>query len=162
MKKYGITRFHFVELQQLQYVWNTPIPTQFNSYRHFYWYLLHKHEVNAVEHNSSCSYLKCCIYLHTIKKQNTRKKTPKAPNKTSDLVPCVQIQAEIFQCMKDTVRPWQAAVYCIVWFLPPSLPQYWSSLNRLKCYRGSHHKIQPACSMNIISTNVRNQEAQET
>lgn len=107
------------------YVWggdNTPTCTLFNSYGQFYCYLLHKHEVHAaVEPNALCS---CCLYLHILKKAKYQETQPKAPNKTLDLVLCVQIQAEIFQCVKDTVRPWQAAVCCIVWFLPPSLPQY--------------------------------------
>lgn len=78
------------------------------------------------------------------------------------LVPCVQIKVQILHCVKDTVRPWQAVVCFIVRFLPPPRLQCWSSLNRLKCYRGSHHKIQPACLVNIISANVRNHRAQET
>lgn len=111
--------------------------------------------------NTLRSYLKCCFYLHIIKVK-CWKQPPEASNKTLDLVPCVQIKVEILHCVKATVRLWQAAVYCIVWFLPPSRLQHWSSLNRLKCYRGSHHKIQPACSVNIISANVRNHKAQET
>lgn len=46
--------------------------------------------------------------------------------------------------------------HCSVPFLPPPC-----SLNRLKCYRGSHQKHCVFC-MNTISANVRNHRAQET
>lgn len=50
------------------------------------------------------------------KKGKILENPPKAPNETLDLVLCVQIQVEIFQCMKDTVRSWQASVFlhCMV------------------------------------------------
>lgn len=48
-----------------------------------------------------------------------------------------------FPVRAGQVRPWQAAVFCIVWSLHPFLPQRWRTINRLKFYRGSHHQIQP-------------------
>lgn len=44
---------------------------------------------------------------------------------------------------------------------PPQL-QYWSSLNRLKCYRGSHHKIQLAPPPMWYLQMSENHRAQET
>lgn len=50
------------------------------------------------------------------------KQLSKAPNETLDLY--FVSKSKIFQCVQDTVMAWLAAFYFIVWFLPPSLPQY--------------------------------------
>lgn len=97
-------------------------------------------------------------------KKKKQQPPPEALNKkkTLDLVLRVQIKAETLHCVKDTVRPWQAAVYCIVCFLPPSPAPVLKQSKQIKVLQGITSQNTARFAVNMISANVRNHRAQET
>lgn len=127
---------------------NTSICTRCNSYRQLYCYVLQQTQSLHV----AGLFIPKWFFLTFIlwkwngkRKKNNKNHLPKLQIKKPWILSYVsksKLRLYIaWRIQLDLGRQPSIALYASC---PPPRLQYWSSLNRLKCYRGSHHKIQLA------------------
>lgn len=85
-------------------------------------------------------------YYKSVTVKKTKQPPPEALNKKKPWILSYVSKSKLrlyiaWRIQLDLGRQPSIALYASC---PPPRLQYWSSLNRLKCYRGSHHKIQLA------------------
>lgn len=129
MRRHMASLFHFSQplnsSKMCGWKWTPPYARSVTHTDSFIAVCYNKRRVYMLRDSLFRNYYYFFFFTFILWKWNGKKKTKNnhllklCIKKTLDLVLCVQIKAETLHCVKDTVRPWQAAVYCIVCFLPP-------------------------------------------